>query len=256
MCQMEDRSSDVPAYRRVAADLRAKIESGEYAAGAALPSERALTEVYGVSRPTIRDALGVLRSEGVVTAEHGRGVFVRPPRALRRLAADRLSRAARERDQGAFLGDTQAGDWVPSSTVRVYFEKADPDTAELLGIAEGDEVTVRDRLMKANDEPVQIAVSRLPRDITRDTAMEDKNTGPGGLYARLEDAGHTLGKFSETIAARMPTADEARLLALGEGTPVITVTRLAYDATGRAVEVNAMTLAADRYELVYDIPAG
>lgn len=250
-----DKTSGVPAYRQVAADLRAKIESGEYAPGAPIPSERELVASYGVSRPTVRDAIGELRAAGVVVAEHGRGVFVRPPTTVVRLARSRLSRAARAENKGAFLGDASAGGFTPSTTVKIRFEPADDRTAELLGIAVGDEVTVRDRVMRADGLAVMIAVSRLPRSVTRDTAIEEIDTGPGGTYARLEEAGHRLGHFDEAVSARMPTPEEASVLQLQAGTPVVRVTRVAYASDGRALEVNDMTLAGDRYELVYQIPA-
>lgn len=251
---MVDRISGVPRYQQVASDLREKIAAGTYAPGAPLPSERALVDEYAVSRPTIREAIGLLRSEGVVIAEHGRGVFVRPPRSVQRLARNRLSKAAREANSGAFLGDAKAGGWTPSSSVKVRLEAADADTAARLGIEPGAEVTVRDRLMRANGQPVQLAVSYLPRELTRDTLIEEVVTGPGGIYARLEDAGHTFTHFTETVSARMPSRDEAITLQLAEGVPVICVVRVAHSET-RPLEVNRMVLAADRYELHYELPA-
>lgn len=251
---MADRTTE-PAYKRVAADLRAKIEAGDYGPGSALPSERTLTETYGVSRPTIREALGLLRTEGVVTIEHGRGVFVRPPTTVIRLARNRLSKAAHDRNEGAFMADAKASDFTPSSSVRVYFERADATTAEALGVPDGTEVTVRDRTMRANGLIVQLAVSRLPRELTRGTAIEDVDTGAGGMYARLEDAGHAPVRFTEIVSTRMPTPDEARALELGGGVPVITITRVAFDKSGTALEVNDMVLAGDRYALTYELPA-
>ncbi|GAA5127285.1 UTRA domain-containing protein [Haloechinothrix salitolerans] len=140
--------------------------------------------------------------------------------------------------------------------MRVYFERADAVTASALDIDEGTEVCVRDRVMSADGIPVQLAASRLPREITRDTTIEETDTGPGGLYSRLEDAGHTLDHFVERVSARLATHDEQAKLQLPEGTPVILVTRIAYNTDGRALEVNAMTMSADRYELVYELPAG
>lgn len=248
--RMVDRISGVPAYQQVAADLRQKIDSGELAPGAQLPSERAMMASYGVSRPTIREAVGLLRSQGVVAAEHGRGVFVRPARAITRLAGSRLSRSARIGDAGAFLADAEQ----PSIRTEVRFEPADAGTAQLLGIDEGDDVCVRDRVMLADGEPVQLAVSRLPRELTRDTQIEQPDSGRGGIYARLEDAGHVFDHFDETVSARMPSRDEQISLQLGEGVPVIVVVRVAH-STARPLEVNRMILAADRYELQYEIPA-
>ena len=64
--------------RRIADDLRAAIDAGEFAPGSQLPSERDLAEEYGAARNTAREAIRLLADEGLVIAEHGRGVFVRP----------------------------------------------------------------------------------------------------------------------------------------------------------------------------------
>lgn len=249
---MVDRTSGVPAFRQVAADLREKIKTGVYAPGSQLPSERDLVDTYGVSRPTVRDAVDLLKSEGIVIAEHGRGVFVRPPAVIQRLARSRLSRAARARNEGAFLADAKTQGFTPSSSVRVAFEQADERAAELLQIPVGTEVTVRDRVMRANGLVVQLAVSRLPREFTRGTVIEEVSTGPGGAYTRLEDAGHAIGRFVEDAGARMPTAEERSMLQLPPGTPVLTVTRVAYREDGTPLEMNDMVLPADRYRLSYE----
>lgn len=248
--RMVDRISGVPAYQQVAADLRQKIDGGHLAPGAQLPSERAMMTTYGVSRPTIREAVSLLRAQGIVIAQQGKGVFVRPARTMRRLAGRRLSRAARSANAGAFFGEAD----TPSVRTEVRFEPADAGTAQLLGIAEGDEVCVRDRVMFADEHPVQLAVSWLPRELSTGTAIEQSDTGSGGIYARLEDAGHVLERFEETVSARMPSRDERISLQLDEGIPVIVVVRVAH-STSRPLEVNRMTLAADRYELHYEIPA-
>ncbi|RSN66078.1 transcriptional regulator [Amycolatopsis sp. WAC 04182] len=249
---MVDRRSGVPAFRQVAADLRQKISAGNYAPGDQLPSERELTEVYDVSRPTVRDAINMLRAEGLVTSEHGRGVFVRPPATIQRIARARLSREARAKNKGAFLADAAARGFTPSTSVKIRFEEADSRVAEHLALAEGAEITVRDRVMRADGLVVQLAVSRLPRDFTRGTAIEEVDTGKGGAYARLEEAGHQIGRFVEHVGARMPTPDEATLLQLAEGVPIVTVTRVAIGVDGRPLEMNDMVLAGDRYELSYE----
>ncbi len=252
---MVDRTSGVPAFRQVATDLRRKIDAGEYAPGAKLPSERELIDTYGVSRPTVREAVNLLRSEGVVDVEHGRGVFVRPPSNIQRLARARLSRDARERNEGAFMAEAKAKGFTAASNVEVRFERADERAAGYLQVPVGTDVTVRDRVMRADGLVAQIAVSRLPRELTRGTAIEKINTGDGGTYARLEEAGHVIGSFAEHVGARMPTPDEVSLLQLAGGVPVLTVTRVAYGTGGRALEMNDIVLPASLYQLSYEWPA-
>ncbi|MCP2253298.1 GntR family transcriptional regulator [Prauserella aidingensis] len=189
---------------------------------------------------------------GVVVAEHGRGVFVRRPARIRRLARTRLSHTARAQNKGAFLADAAEQGFTPSSVVTVRFESADERVAGILAIGAGAEVTVRDRVMRADGQVVQLAVSRLPRKFTRGTAAEQEDTGAGGVYARLDEAGHTIGTYAEHVGSRMPTPDELSTLQLQSGTPVITVTRVAYREDGTPLEVNDMTLPADRYELAYE----
>ena len=116
-------------------------------------------------------------------------------------------------------------------------------------------MVVRDRRYLANGEPVETAISYIPADLARGTAIVEHDTGPGGLYARLEENGHILDHFVEEVAARMPTHDERRVLALGPGVPVLTVIRTAYDRDGRAVEVCDTVKAAYAYVLEYDFPA-
>lgn len=249
---MVDRTTGVPAFRQVAADIRSKITDGRYAPGSRLPSERELVDSYGVSRPTVRDAVNLLRAEGIVSAEHGRGVFVRPPATIHRIARSRLSRAGRAENKGAFMADAAAKGFTPSTSVRIRFEPADERVASYLQIQPGHEVTVRDRVMRANGLVVQLAVSRLNRELTRGTAIEEVDTGKGGAYARLEETGHTIGSYAEHVGARMPTPDELSTLQLGQGMPVVTVTRVAYRDDGTPLEMNDMVLPADRYELSYE----
>jgi GntR family transcriptional regulator len=250
-----DRASGLPAYRQVANDLRAKITRGDYQPDHPLPSERELVERYDVSRPTIRQAIGVLRVEGLVLAEHGRGLFIRPKPPVQRIGRSRLSRRERSESRGTFMTDAHVNNFTPRVEVTVHVEDADERIAQLLAIDPGTPVAVRERVMFADDVPVQLAVSRLPRDLTEGTAIEQDNTGPGGIYARLEDNGHPLDHYTEFVTARLPNSEEATALHLNPGTPVLAVTRVAITRSGRAAEVNDMVLPGDRYELMYELPA-
>lgn len=210
---------------------------------------------YGVARQTVQNAIDLLRAEGLVSSRAGSGVFVRERPSVRRLSRNRLSREARRQGSGAFLADAAADGFVPTVSVQVRTERADDRTADALAISPGIEVLVRDRVMSADGEPVQLAVSRLPRTITVGTPMEDENPGPGGTYRVLEDRGYRLDHFVENVSTRAASATEAGSLSLTPGAPVLVVSRIAYAAEGLPVELNDMVMAGERYELVYEIAA-
>src|SRR6478752_7442992 len=108
-----DKTSDTPAFKQIAAALREAIGSGRMASGNKVPSETQLREHFGVARMTVRQALGDLSAEGLLVAEHGRGVFVRERPVVRRVASDRFARRHREAGQAAFIAEAE-GVGVPS----------------------------------------------------------------------------------------------------------------------------------------------
>jgi hypothetical protein len=89
------RATD-PSIGRSQTSSGKRSHEGRYGEGDALPSETALAETYGVTRMTARQAMDVLKGEGLVRSEHGRGVFVRSRPTVRRLARNRFTKAWRE----------------------------------------------------------------------------------------------------------------------------------------------------------------
>jgi GntR family transcriptional regulator len=251
-----DPTSDRPVFRQIADLLRDDIRSGRLAEGARLPSERELMDAYGAARGTVRQSIAQLRSEGLITTAHGRGAFVRSRPPVRRIAQDRFARRHRDEGRAAFLAEAEKEGVSPGVEVlKVGPAPAPDDAAERLGLAAGSKVLVRSRRYLADGDPVELATSYLPWDIAGGTEMARKNPGPGGIYARLEEAGHRLARFTEDVSARMPTPDEVRSLRLTAGTPVFGLVRVAYDEAGTAVEVCDTVMAADRFVLSYELPA-
>jgi len=99
-----------------------------------------------------------------------------------------------------------------------------------------------------------MAVSYIPSDLARGTPICDPNPGARRIYARLEEQGHVLGRFTEDVTARMPTPEEVRLLNLPPGVPVFRLVRTAYDADNRPLEVCDTVMASDAYQLSYELP--
>lgn len=256
MADRLDPSSDRPAYRQIADRLRDVVQRGELTAGAQLPSETDLIERYGASRGTVRQAIAILRAEGLVDVEHGRGAFVRQRPPIRRLGYDRFARRHREAGQAAFIAELEAEGRKPEVEI-LHIGPGDPDAdiRKRLELSEDEGVLMRRRRYLADRHPVELATSWLPLALVADTPIADPNPGPGGIYARLEDMGHHLERFTEDVTARMPQPDEARLLQLGPGVPIIRLVRVAYAVNDQPVEVCDTIIAADRYVLSYELPA-
>ncbi|MBB0243775.1 UTRA domain-containing protein [Streptomyces alkaliphilus] len=249
-----DPTSDRAVFRQIADHLREAIDKGRFTEGAKLPSEAELVEHYGVSRMTVRNAISILQGEGLVHAEHGKGVYVRPRPPVRRLASDRFARRHREQGKSAFTVEAEAAGSRPEvDQLEVREERPSQDIAARLGGAR--KVLVRRRRYLLDGRPVEFASSHLPLDLARNTPIAQPNPGPGGIYARLEKLGHRLERFEEEVRARMPAPAEVKTLRLAAGVPVIHLIRTAYDTEGRAVEVCDTVMAADAYVLAYQLPA-
>lgn len=249
-----DPTSDRAVFRQIADQLREAIDRGRFAEGSKLPSEAELVEHYGVSRMTVRNSFSVLQGEGLVRAEHGKGVFVRPRPPVRRLASDRFARRHRTQGKAAFPVEADAVGGRPQvDSLEVKEVKASPDISARLGSVR--RVLSRYRRYLHDGRPVEFATSYIPLDIARGTQIAEPNSGPGGIYARLEELGHRLDHFEEEVRARMPTPAEVKVLNLASGVPVFQLIRTAFDTDGRAVEVCDTIMAADAYVLSYNLPA-
>jgi GntR family transcriptional regulator len=256
LTQAIDPASDRAVYKQIADHLRAAIAQGRLNEGDQLPSEAQLMTHYGVARMTARNALRLLQDQGLITAEHGRGVYVRARPPVRRLASDRFAQRHRKEGKAAFDIEAEQHGATPDVDMLTVTEAIpSADVADRLHIGEDSPVVVRSRRYLLDGRPVETAISYIPVDLARGTPISDPNPGPGGIYARLEEQGHTLERFIEEVAARMPTPEEARRLALPPGVPVFRLVRTAYDLEGRAIEVCDTIMSAEAYVLNYELPA-
>lgn len=251
-----DPSSDRAVYKQIADHLRAAIGRERLGPGDQLPSETQLMAHYGVARMTARNALRLLQDEGLITAEHGRGVYVRARPPVRRLASDRFAQRHRKEGKAAFLAEVDQAAAHPNvDMIKVTTVKPPAEVASMLQLPRAAKTVVRSRRYLLDGRPVETAVSYIPSDIAEGTPITQPNPGPGGIYARLEEHGHVLSRFTEEVSARMPTPDEARALALPPGVPVFRLVRTAYDTDDRPVEVCDTIMASDAYLLAYELPA-
>lgn len=243
-----------PKYQRIADTLREAIKAGEYAHGDRLPGENELMATHGVARMTARQAIGVLRSEGLVEARKGAGVFVRSVRPLRRRSVQRLSEEQWGNGQSIWEFDTEDR-VVEVDQVTVSREAASESIARVLGADDGTRVCVRHRRYVLDGKPAMLATSYLLWSVVKGSAITRKNTGPGGTYARLAELGHKPVHFREELRLHKPSKHEAAHLQISPGETAIRIVRTAFTDDGRAVEITEMILDAALYVLEYEFDA-
>lgn len=166
---------------------------------------------------------------------------------------DRIDRDYRSRPDGSSYAEQ-----IEESGLRPRTELADVSTmlpsgeiAEALHLTEDDQVVRRLRYMFADDAPVQIAASYIPVKFAGGADIAYPDTGPSGIYARLTERGHGPVRFAEEIEVRRPTEEEARVLRIPEGQPVLEILRTAYASDGGPVEACSNVLAAYQWRLTY-----
>jgi GntR family transcriptional regulator len=230
--------AETPAYQRIAALLRAQIESGALAPGDRLPSISRLTTDHGVSSTPARRALAELVSSGLVEGRFGSGYFVRARPAVRRLANTRY-RLDAEHQPGDQPGTSFTADrelaWEDYTLDRTYTV-----------------MSAADDVFRARGRPEQTSTNYLPWSLVGGTPVADpeREPWPGGTPAQAASLGHPITLVEEDVTSRMPSPEEAELLSVPPGTPVFAVTRRML-AGELVVELAHIVLPADRVVLAY-----
>lgn len=212
--------------------VRGLIEGAD--PGSPAPSERELVQHFGVARMTVRQALDALVSEGLLERIPGRGTFV---------ARTKIDVQVRLSSYTEEMG--RRGLKPGSRTLVARLEAAGPGVARALEIEEGAKVVHWQRLRLADDLPMAIEDAYLADSIMPNFLEQ---TLPDSLYVELErrDLLPTWGEDSVDAAAAK--ADEAELLGIAEGAPVLRIARRSF-AGSIAIEVSRSTFRADRYTL-------
>jgi GntR family transcriptional regulator len=235
-------------YRQVAAAIRDAITSGEYPPGTMLPSETQLIERYGVSRPTVRNAVAALRAEGLIDVIHGKGSFVRAAPAPTMTINRTVSRSG-----GAYTLDG-AVEWQQAEAPSIYRTTTTEITAPLLSLQEGEALFGVDRLLTEAATGARVLHQTLiPFATAEGTPLaENPDTEPADIYSLLTEAGHTLW-WSETVRARMPLPDERATLQLHDATPLLETTRVTHGTKDHPLILETLRSSADRTQLGYRI---
>ncbi|QDN81807.1 GntR family transcriptional regulator [Streptomyces sp. S1A1-7] len=241
-----------PAYQQIADDIRQRILDGVYQGGDKLPTEADLMAEYGVSRIVVRNAVQALVSEGLVTTQRGKGMFVREQRPLRkRISGDLYGKrptASPMKRQTEAEGRRSEWEYQTRTTT------ATKAVAERLAVEPGDEIVRTTYRFFGDDEPIMLSTSYEPRALTAGTPIEQPEGGPiTGVVPRMDSIEQHITHVTEDVNARAPRPYETEQLQMAPGVPVVAITRT-YFVDDQPVETCDIVVAADRYTLSYTIP--
>lgn len=248
-----------PKWRELADRLAQQIKAGEYLPGEQLPQIRELVDAGEGSKATVSQAYKALETEGLVTMTRGHGTVVRHQTPLKRLGIYRYDKAKwRDADEVAFIADRVASGRAyrrNEQTQTVSRVEAPAEVAQALGLAAGAQVYARARLVKEGEQPTHTLTSYYRPEHVEGTRLVDPTPGPagrGGGFRVLYDAGYEIDHMKESLFARVATPEEAKLLQLPAGEPVVELHRTTYTADGTVVEFAVGVHAASRFAWEYD----
>jgi GntR family transcriptional regulator len=251
-------------YRQIADDLRRQIETGELPPGAQLASEIELRETYQASRNTIRDAVKVLATRGLVEIRPGQGTFVvkRISPFVTTLTQVRGSDGGGE--GSPYIQEVVAKRRVPrASDVRVEIRRADRRMASELQLNVGDTVVSRHQQRFIDEKAWSLQTSCYPMRLVEQGAtrlIQASNIEEGTVEYLRSAIGAEQAGWRDSLTVRAPDAAETAFFGLPEDgrISVIETRRTAFDRTGTPVRLTVSAYPADRNEFVInvgDIPA-
>ncbi|WFE30074.1 GntR family transcriptional regulator [Solwaraspora sp. WMMD791] len=227
-----------PKYLRVLNTLRERIENGSYAPGAVLPSENQLCSEFGVSRPTVLKALGILKQDGWIESQQGKGSFVRgrPPSGR---TSPQYARDAVELDESAETEILHVGPVLAS-----------PRVAAALNIPDGTPVYERRRRTVSQFGPVDLISTFVPVDIAVGTEIVNPQPIVGSLIEHItRHKGLRADYATERMTTRRVSADEADALDVSADESVFSVVITAHRASGEPIMASVLVLPGSRHEI-------
>lgn len=250
--QPQGQAGETP-HRKIAADLRAEIDRGDYKPGHQLPSGSELMRRYNVARQTVQNAFDLLKAEGLVEARAGAGVFVRSRPAPQRIQRRRLV----FRDKIGYYFDAAGQPLRAIETPKIDRVSASFEVARLLQVDQGESVVRRSRVLGYPDTGLglQVAVSYLPAWLAAELPIiAEPDTGAGGIYDRIEEWSGTPLRWEEVQGAVPATDVEASALeGVSHGTALMRIARTAFLEDGRPVELNETRMDGARFEVVAEL---
>jgi len=235
-CKPIDRNSPIPYYIQIIHILRQQIEEGNWGPGFHLPGELDLSQIFGVSRTVIRQALAELVNQGLIVRERGRGTFVTKPK-IRESLVQRLTGFHHDMVDRGYEPETQV--------LELEITPASSRVASKLQIPEGEPVLKLTRKRSIEGVPIVLVTTYLPYKLC--PGLEKEDFEKQSLYEILERKyGLSIASGRRTVEAVAANEHEAQMLKIGKGAPLILLESISYLEDGIPLEYYHAVHRGDR----------
>ncbi|MFC7049462.1 GntR family transcriptional regulator [Emcibacter nanhaiensis] len=242
MSKQNTNARTVPFYRQVADTIKARIIDGQYAVGECIPASSKLEKVFNVSNITMRKSLALLKEEGWVTTQRGKGTVV-----IRATEDDVID----IKQSGHFTdwlnwasGKTQN---VDQTVLSIEDDRGSVHVRRLLNISEDDNLWCMRRLRSKNGEPISYHVS-YGRPDSKQLIVKDDFEGTGSFIEMLQRKfPRKIIRIEQHVEAAVADIDIARMLHIEFGDPIFFMEHLYVDENEDVIAVTHLFMRADRY---------
>ncbi|PLS17935.1 phosphonate metabolism transcriptional regulator PhnF [Bacillus sp. M6-12] len=238
---MIDKKSPIPIYHQLEELIRQQIEEGVLKEDTAIPSEREYADCYQISRMTVRQALTNLVNDGYLCRQKGKGTFVSKKKVEQTLHG-----------LTSFSEEMLKKGMNPENVV-LYFKKepANKQIASILKLTELNKVLIIQRIRLADQLPMALETAYLPAELAGDITEEQ---AIGSFYSYIEKKlGLHIYEAKQEIEALAANEEEAQVLQIKPGSPVLKMTRISFLDDGTPFEYVKSTFRADRYRFTHTL---
>ncbi|MCP8617332.1 GntR family transcriptional regulator [Salirhabdus salicampi] len=234
---MIDKNSPIPIYFQIEENIKRLIHEQSLQPGDSIPSEREFSDMFNVSRMTVRQAIQNLVSEGLLYREKGKGTFIAHQKIQQPLEG-----------LTSFTEDMKKRGMTPGNRL-LHFRKVQvkQSIAEKLKLELNEQVYEIERIRLADETPMAFETLYLPVSLLQDLPKEILHHS---LYQYIEKLGLTIGNAQQIIEASTATEREANILGIEEEAPVLKIERQTFLKNGQPLEVVRSIYRSDRYQFV------
>jgi GntR family transcriptional regulator len=240
MSRFINHNNAIPKYFQLASILKSQIDEGEWKPRQPIPSERQLELQYKVSRPTVRQAIEYLEKQGYIYREHGRGTFVSPQKLQKKML-----------ELTSFSEDLLRKGIQPSQIIlSICHVVPHEKILKRLELPPESSVLRIERIRLGDDVPIGLQTSFVVLGDDQQIDEDDLKLF-GSLYRVLEEKLNIIPtEADETLEVTLATPEEAALLQVKAGAPLLLNERLTYDQNRKPVEFVKILYRGDRYQYV------